>query len=79
MTQTERTLDYPPRRSARLILLSALLTGLCLGGSFSFPFWYGLGYYYAPPPVQVQLAGYVSPDNLRDIWQPSVILRIIGL
>ena len=59
---------------ARLIILSALLTGLCLGGTLSFPFWYGLCLYYAPAPLKEQLAGYLSPDSTPDLWLPTVVL-----
>jgi hypothetical protein len=72
--KTNEEPDYFPARAARLTILSALLTGLCLGGPLSFPFWYGLGLYYAPASVRMQLVGYLSPDSLRDFWQPGVVV-----
>ena len=59
---------------ARLIILSALLTGLCLGGTLSFPFWYGLCLYYAPASLREQLADYLSPDSTPDLWLPGTVL-----
>jgi hypothetical protein len=58
----------------RLILGTALLTGLCLGGTLSFPFWYGLSLYYAPVAIRERLADYLSPDSTADIWLPSIAL-----
>jgi hypothetical protein len=58
---------------ARLIILSALLTGLCLGGTLSFPFWYGLGLYYAPASIREQLSSYLSPDTTPELWLPSAV------
>lgn len=75
--QTNQERDYPGYRTARLILLSALLTGLCIGGALSFPFWYGLGLYYAPAPIRAQWVAYLSPDSLRDFWQPGVVLGAV--
>ena len=77
MIQAERVPDYLPRQTARLVILSALLTGLLLGGSLSFPFWYGLIYYYASAPVKAQLATYLSPDSLPAIWRPGTILGAV--
>jgi hypothetical protein len=77
MIQTERTPHYLPRRTARLVILSALWTGLLLGGSLSFPFWYGLIYYYTPASVQAQLAIYLSPDSLPDIWHSGTIVGAV--
>ena len=57
-----------------IILWSTLLTGLCLGGTLSFPFWYGLGFYYASTPIQKTLMSYLSPDSTADLWLPSVVL-----
>jgi hypothetical protein len=74
LTQTERASNYPPRRTARLIISSALLTGLCLGGALSFPFWYGLCIYYAPDFIREQLAGYLSLESTRDFWLQGVVL-----
>lgn len=62
------------RRQARLIILSALLAGLCLGGALSFPFWYGLYLYYAPTAIRDQMIGYLSPDTTPNLWLPSVVL-----
>src|SRR5687768_5194071 len=59
---------------ARLIILSALLTGLCLGGALSFPFWYGLGLFYAPTSIREQLSSYLSPDTTPNLWLPGVVL-----
>ena len=75
--QTKRAPDDLPRRMAQPIILSALLTGLFLGGSLSFPFWYGLIYYYASAPVKAQLATYLSPDSLPAIWHPGVVVGAI--
>ena len=62
------------RGQARLIILSALLTGLCLGGSLSFPFWYGLALFYSPVSIREQLSGYLSPDTTPNLWLPGVVL-----
>lgn len=62
------------RGQARLILWSALLTGLCLGGTLSFPFWYGLSLFYAPALIRKQLSGYLSPDTTPDLWLPGVVV-----
>ena len=59
---------------ARLIILSALLTGLCLGGALSFPFWYGLGLFYAPAATREQLSAYLSPDATPELWLPGIVL-----
>ena len=61
-------------RQSYLILSSALLTGLCLGGALSFPFWYGLLLYYAPDSISEQMAGYLSPDRTPDLWLPGILL-----
>ena len=74
VTQTERALNYSAHHRGRLIILSALLTGLCLGGALSFPFWYGLCLYYAPASIREQLAGYLSPDSTPDFWLQGVVL-----
>lgn len=58
----------------RLILWTALLTGLCLGGTLSFPFWYGSSLYYAPVNVRERLADYLSPESTVEIWLPSIFL-----
>jgi hypothetical protein len=62
------------RSTARLIILSGLLTGLCLGGALSFPFWYGLALFYAPTAVRERLAGYLSPQSTADFWEPGVVI-----
>ncbi|HEU0295498.1 MAG TPA: hypothetical protein VFR47_22355 [Anaerolineales bacterium] len=74
MTQTEGKTDHSPESTARLIISSALLTGLCVGGTLSFPFWYGLGLYYAPASTREQLTGYLSPDLTSDFWLQGVVL-----
>ena len=61
------------RSRSRLVILSALLTSLCLGSTLSFPFWYGLCLYYASASLREQLTGYLSPDLTADIWLPSVV------
>jgi energy-converting hydrogenase Eha subunit A len=58
----------------RLILWTGVLTGLCLGGTLSFPFWYGLSLYYVPVNIREQFVGYLSLDSLVDIWLPSIVL-----
>ena len=62
------------RGRARLILLSALLTGLCLGGTLSFPFWYGLILFYSPASIRESLSGYLSPDTTPELWLPGAVL-----
>ena len=73
MLQTERIHPKLPRHLARSIFWSAVLTGLCLGGPLSFPFWYGLGLYYSPASIRELLTGYLSPDSTVDLWLPSVV------
>lgn len=58
----------------RLILCTAALTGLCVGGSLSFPFWYGLSLYYAPVHIRERLEGYLSLDSTVDLWLPGIFL-----
>lgn len=68
--------QVPPsfRIQIRMILWSAVLTGLCLGGTLSFPFWYGLGLYYASASIRESLSGYLSPDSTVDLWLPSIVI-----
>ncbi|HKY52778.1 MAG TPA: hypothetical protein VJM08_00670 [Anaerolineales bacterium] len=67
-------MNTPQHGQARLIILSALLTGLCLGGTLSFPFWYGLGLFYAPTLIREQFSSLLSPDTTPDLWLPGVVL-----
>jgi hypothetical protein len=62
------------RAHSRIIFGSIVLTGLCLGGTLSFPFWYGLGLYYSPITIRETFAGYLSPDSTADVWLPIVVL-----
>jgi hypothetical protein len=51
-----------------------MLTGLCLGCTLSFPFWYGLGLYYVPANTRERLAGIISLDNIVQIWLVTILL-----
>jgi hypothetical protein len=61
-------------QSARRVLLAALWTCLCLGGTLSLPFWAGLVIYELRPDVNQSHIGRLLADAMRQRWQPIVAL-----